>query len=106
MWTGVLQFKTVFIGRNCKYLHTCSKCNVSHPLTACRSWNKLSCVCFSLIVFLFTGSTQLYELLAMLIYKSCVKRSLYCTEFRCSYTQKPKLHVNDSPRRSGIAGFP
>lgn len=24
-------------GRNCKYLHTCSKCNGSHPLTACRS---------------------------------------------------------------------
>jgi len=26
-------------------LHKCSKCNGSHPLTACRSWNKLSCVC-------------------------------------------------------------
>jgi hypothetical protein len=40
-------------------------------------------------------------LLAMLIYKSCVKRSLYCTEFRCSYTQKPKLHVNDSNEEVG-----
>jgi hypothetical protein len=24
-------------GRNCKYLHKCSKCNGTHPLTACRS---------------------------------------------------------------------